>query len=154
MAVGRAAARRKSNPGRVIGIAAVAAALLLIGVVVMSSFGGSDQPAYQERVSVPGAGEHFVNLWVDEAGSGARQLTAQIADVGGWPAGASSVLFTVTGQGQEAPAEAQGVYSSEGPGRGQVYRANLAMPGQGPWDISVRFVLAGESADAVFTVVE
>ncbi|MEX2599519.1 MAG: hypothetical protein WD533_07675 [Dehalococcoidia bacterium] len=144
--------RRRKNPGRTIGIIAVVGIVALAAIVMMSTFGGDARPAQQQRVMVPGAGEHLVNLWTEPEGGNGYRLTAQVADSGGWPAVPQTLTFQVNGVGASGSVEAPGAYSAEGPGRGQVFTATVEMPGQAPWDVRVRFSMNGNEADAAFAV--
>ncbi|MEX2431103.1 MAG: hypothetical protein WD645_04210 [Dehalococcoidia bacterium] len=135
------------------GIIALAGAVLLVAVVAWASTSHSGTPAQQQRVTIPGVGEHLVNLWVEPADtSGGQRLTAQVTDTGGWPASVSSVVFSVAGADQAAPVEAPGVYAPDGPGRGQVYHAVMPMDGAGPWQVAVQFIMSGQQGEAAFTV--
>lgn len=145
--------RTRKKPSRTLTIAGMLGAAALIVAVLWASMAHSGQPSQQQRVAVPGAGEHLVNFWAEPAETdGGRRLTAQVTDTGGWPAGVGSVVFSVTGADQGTPVEALGAYSPDGPGRGQVYHATLGMPGTGPWQVAVRFTMGGQRGDAVFTV--
>ena len=145
--------RRRRKPSRFLTTAGLVGAAALIVGVVWTSMSQSSPPTAQERVTVPGAGEHLVNLWADHADAdGGQRLTAQVTDSSGWPVGVDSLVFVVSGAGQEEEMEAPGAYSPEGPGRGQVYNAITELPGSGPWEVAVRFIMAGSSGEALFTL--
>ena len=143
--------RRRTPPG-VLLVAGIIVVAVVAGLALAMT--GGENPHYQQRVSMPGMGDHLVNLWVSPRPpqAGQVELTAQVTDVGGWPSPPGSLSFTVLQPGGAGVHSVMGQFHEEGPGRGMVYRGTLDFQGAGPWLVTVRFPMDGQEGMAQFAV--
>ena len=116
-------------------------------------------PHYQNRVAMPGMGEHPVSLWLDPKPhrTGRAQVMAQVADPTGSTVSVGSLAFVVTGPQQNQSVTIPGEFTPEGRlqdflGNAPAYTATVELDRPGTWQIEVQFSMRDVERRTVFNI--
>ena len=134
-------------------------ALVFLAGLVWTTRDQAPTPHYQNRVAMPGMGDHPVSLWLDPKPhrTGQAQVMAQVADPTGSAIPVSNLVLTVIGPDQTQPVTIPGEYTPDGRlkdfrGAAPAYVATIDFDRPGTWQIGVQFNMADAERRTVFQV--